>query len=1002
MSLIEDNNSLPGVYTEILSEYSDGYDTSLWGTTDTVTILGTAFDGPVGTPIKVYTPTHAKYIFGGVYDSKTKRQATLVANIQDAYDRGCRSIYAVRISGKSIHKDYQLAVDTNLKLRVSGQFPSNVNKNIYMLFDADTDEISLSIYKPAEKATIKEKSGGKVESANSVLVNKIDLYDDGLSKNDDLVDLIDRVNQNSYNNAIVLTIVDEDGNDVTYSSTEAKRLKIGDMFPGIYTIGRACNAEGVLADTKLELKLIENDSDKPYDSFEGNMYKKLSRNTNVAKNLPLYSKDKNLHELIGCAALSQYDFLKVQGKIDEFFLQDSIDYEEVDLSNFEYYKKLGAGFAINAKLIEKGKDSGKFKVVEVTDSKTKKSSIDDGIYPMLQNLPSRYRVLSGFSAGVPIKGKLPTPKDFKFAQSIVVPMLGDRINIVSKIDSKDLTEPKHFNISFADLTDDEKQFFEDKHNYDNDKIFSAKSIEAVSTMTFAEMQQAEKEGKSYKEGSKFLITGCVESETCNLLYIYTNGKFVCQHKFINELSTEEHIIKDELIFTNGKFYIANKIVKDPSESTLMTYAFTDASKSALDDKDLAIVTLENGSFVVAKVKSVTVSSGSSVEAASDSGVITSDELQGEILGTADELLADSDENDDHIFVTLCMDYNKLNEIQIKSDAFDYLTIDEVVDILSEDKDFSKLFKISTISLTSAQDFIDDIKDQANVNLQALIDDKKIAYDTNLLIPFRTDDTFDRQLAQHCMYTSLKTSPTHGFIGTSILLDRSLESIENMVEDLAQMGLDSKLVAKKGDGTNILNKDNLPYGIGRKISIPVGQYKVVIDNYTYISNCAAGYAGMVSCLPLDQSSTCQTIQCPTPMYDFTNTQLTKLTEAGFVTIKKSYANDEYVITDGVTMATTDSPYRRLSASRIADALEDLIRTVCEPYIGKQNNINNQNALRTAIKSQLDTIKGTLIESYEFQIVTDNSQMQLGEIDIDYSITPIYEIRAINNRIKVKQG
>ena len=108
MSLIDQNSILPGVITEIESDYSSDYDTSLFGTTDSVVIIGTAFNGPVSTPIKVYSPEHAKYIFGSVYDSTTKQEASLVKNILDCWDRGCRTIYAIRVSGQEIYKDYQL------------------------------------------------------------------------------------------------------------------------------------------------------------------------------------------------------------------------------------------------------------------------------------------------------------------------------------------------------------------------------------------------------------------------------------------------------------------------------------------------------------------------------------------------------------------------------------------------------------------------------------------------------------------------------------------------------------------------------------------------------------------------------------------------------------------------------------------------------------------------------------------------------------------------------
>ena len=252
-----------------------------------------------------------------------------------------------------------------------------------------------------------------------------------------------------------------------------------------------------------------------------------------------------------------------------------------------------------------------------------------------------------------------------------------------------------------------------------------------------------------------------------------------------------------------------------------------------------------------------------------------------------------------------------------------------------------------------------------------------------------------------MYTSLKTTPTHGIIGTKVLLDTSLTSIANRVKELAELRLESTLVGKKSNGTDMLDRNNMPYPIGRKVSVTSGQYIVTTDDgHSYVSNMAAGYAGMVSTLPLDQSSTCQVIKVPTPMYELTNYQLGILTQAGFVTVKKSYSKG-WVITDGITMAPSDSPYKRLSASRIADGIEDVIRTVCEPFIGKVNNLANQNSLRSAIKSELDKLKGKIIEDYEFRLIADKTTNSMGILDIDYAIIPVYEIKQIRNHITIKE-
>jgi phage tail sheath protein FI len=174
-----------------------------------------------------------------------------------------------------------------------------------------------------------------------------------------------------------------------------------------------------------------------------------------------------------------------------------------------------------------------------------------------------------------------------------------------------------------------------------------------------------------------------------------------------------------------------------------------------------------------------------------------------------------------------------------------------------------------------------------------------------------------------------------------------------------------------------------------------------DNYSYISNGAAGYAGMVSVLDLDQSSTCQSIDIPTPQYDLTNYQLEKLTKKGFVTFKQSYTKG-IVVTDGVTMAPSDSPFKRLSVTRIFNCVEEVIRAAAEPFIGKQNHLANRNSLQTAIKSALGKLKDKLIERYDFKLIIDPANTKLGIIDIDYTIVPIYEIKEVRNRISVKES
>ena len=231
-----------------------------------------------------------------------------------------------------------------------------------------------------------------------------------------------------------------------------------------------------------------------------------------------------------------------------------------------------------------------------------------------------------------------------------------------------------------------------------------------------------------------------------------------------------------------------------------------------------------------------------------------------------------------------------------------------------------------------------------------------------------------------------------------MVNTGLVSVAERVNDVLEANFD--LYAKNNYGQNMLDRQGLPYPVGKNVNVVFGQYLDVMenDNFTFVSNGAAGYAGMVSQLPLDQSSTCQPIALSDLSFTLSQSQLSSLTAAGIVTFRQSFTKG-IVVTDGVTMAPADSIYRRLSSSRIMGAVEDLIRAAAEPFIGKQNHTANRNALSTAIKSKLDKIVGTLIEDFDFTMTTDNSN-KFSIINVAYQIVPIYEIREIRNNLKIE--
>ena len=257
--------------------------------------------------------------------------------------------------------------------------------------------------------------------------------------------------------------------------------------------------------------------------------------------------------------------------------------------------------------------------------------------------------------------------------------------------------------------------------------------------------------------------------------------------------------------------------------------------------------LENGSFVIARISEGSVdeedeevativgeaktgeSTVGKTKKKARAARVTSAGVKAEIIGTVSQLFSEEE-----VILTSITDSYGVNKVVISSPDFDVLTLEEAVEMLNEDADFSRLFKLSVAKTEDAQEIMDEIINRDDDRKVVIEKDREIVMNLNKYIPYRTDDNFARHLAQHCMYTSLKTAPAHGIIGTKVLLDTSLTSVANRVTELSNLALESTLVAKKSNGTDMLDRNNMPYPIGRKVSVTFGQYIVTTDDgYSYV-------------------------------------------------------------------------------------------------------------------------------------------------------------------------
>ena len=945
---------LPGVITEIIPDYAQDYDTSSFGTTESVTIIGTAFNGPVGRVTPIFSPEHAKYIFGDSFDPTTRREASLVAEVYDAWERGCRTIYGIRVSGKEIYKDYSFATETKLKLRVSGIFPSNDNKEVYMNFTATqaaNGEVgSIKIYKPADRSNMKEKMQGLVLNQNQMLVTEVKLSGYGITKDSRLVDVINIVNGAENNNVIRLAIVNEDGADVTTSSKEAQSLSVGVMFPGIYTIGRDKATAEVTV--KTEVGYVLSSVAKPHANYQEAIWKELVINTDVSASYPIYAKSNgDLNTLLGAVTTDAAgEWLKAIGVIDKIAEKDKVDYEEAELDEFDLYQRLGSGFAQTAKIIEVKNNDGHTKGYKVTvpdsNDENRVVSIPDGIYSMLENHSTNYTVMSNANAETKVSGKLPRKDAFKKRKAGVINLKDNGTNVIeltAKIDSRDFSEATKYSVEVISV----------EEGLDQAEVLANLATD-VKYERIATVTEEEANNVKFAEGTMVMVV--------------------------------EETRADELVVNRAMADVTFNL------KTMQNGVLVEASQKGnfiveVEDKLYAVEYGEEiAKFRIKPVKKDSYVIGTNGDLANVYKVLADNELEPvAILGQ----IANRELEEDY---TICFVEILANKAVVKvfSTEAQWMNYDELVEKLNEDLVFSELF--------TAVAYTPDVEVAAKLVGEG--EDKgDTYYDTTMYIPYTTTDNFARHLAQHCTYTSLKTYPTHGIIGCSKLNGVNLATVADRVNEILALDLD--LYAKRPNGNNMLNNNNVPHPIGRCISVPFMQYTVTTGNgYNYVSNGAAGYAGMVSTLAADRSSTNQPINIPNLAFELSNYQLSKLTGKGVVTCKRT--TQGLVITDGITMAPVDSAYRRLSTTKVINVVDRSLREVIEPFIGLQDNLATINSLNTAITSVLNKLKESLINYYEFKIVTDQASSRLGIIKINYTIIPTNEIKEVRNTVSVQES
>lgn len=180
----------------------------------------------------------------------------------------------------------------------------------------------------------------------------------------------------------------------------------------------------------------------------------------------------------------------------------------------------------------------------------------------------------------------------------------------------------------------------------------------------------------------------------------------------------------------------------------------------------------------------------------------------------------------------------------------------------------------------------------------------------------------------------------------------------------------------------------------------------LSNTSRNTDGSASYAGLITSLAPQSSTTNKQVGGVVQLKLLSARQANDLTGMRHVTM--------YSRTNGLTVASgvtgahnisryVRSDYVRLSTVRIVHSTVDLIRSVANKYLGEPNNAPQMNALDAEIDQVLLTMKGQgALNSYSFSISSTPDQRVLGELDINLTLVPAFEITQINLVVSLSKG
>jgi hypothetical protein len=285
--------------------------------------------------------------------------------------------------------------------------------------------------------------------------------------------------------------------------------------------------------------------------------------------------------------------------------------------------------------------------------------------------------------------------------------------------------------------------------------------------------------------------------------------------------------------------------------------------------------------------------------------------------------------------------------------------------------------------------------------------------------------FATQLAQHCAMVSAKTWETIGVIGVAPSPLSGLREVQEYIDLLTKgIGLSEEgeqfylsrginprfqnfhYMYNLATHEQIYNDEGEPIDIGRYINVvfgpEVGLGHEKLGNY--VTNGATLYAALISQLNPEVSTTNKPLAALGLRYNLSEAQHNQLAGGRYVAFESKLnlnGTRTIVVKDGVTAAAPNSDYQRLSTIRITHATVQLIRKRADKFIGLPNGIAQRNSLATEIQAALDRLKELgVLQNFRFSIFSSVKDRVLGNAFITLELVPAFETRKIYTSVALR--